>query len=164
MWSSSRIDIRFITIYFIFISDITKTSTLLDFILFADDTTILYSSDDICSEAYEINKELSEIINWFRANKLLVNALKTNYTSMSVETPKTICMDNTGGNESEKFHIILDNTKLKRVNKTKFLSVIIEENLTWKYHIDGITKTTSRNIGIRNKLKFFVPEPTLQTL
>ena len=61
--------------------------------------------------------------------------------------------------------IILDNTnKLDRVTKTKFLRVIINENLTWKNHIDGITKTISRNIGMINKLKFFVPERILRTL
>ena len=73
-------------------------------------------------------------------------------------------INNTGDNESENFHIILDDTKLERVNKTKFLGVIIDENLTWKYHIDGITKIISRNIGMMNKLKFFVPERILRTL
>ena len=58
----------------------------MDFILFADDTTILFSSDDICSETNKINKELSEISNWFRANKLSVNASKTTYMIMG--TPK----------------------------------------------------------------------------
>ena len=65
-------------LFILYINDITNTSTLLDFILFADDTTILFSSDDICSETDKINKELSEISNWFRANKLPVNASKTN--------------------------------------------------------------------------------------
>ena len=60
--------------------------------------------------------------------------------------------------------VILDNTKLDRVTKAKFLGVIIDENLTWKNHINGITKTTSRNIGMINKLKFFVPERILRTL
>ena len=60
--------------------------------------------------------------------------------------------------------IILDNTKLQRVDNTKFLGVTIDENLLWKNHIDGITKTISRNIGMINKLKFFIPERILRTL
>ena len=76
-------------------------------------------------------------------------------------TPK---INNTGNNESENVHIILDDTKLERVKKTKFPGVIIDENLTWKYHIDEITKTISRNIGMMNKFKFFVPECILRTL
>ena len=60
--------------------------------------------------------------------------------------------------------IILDNTKLQRVDNTKFLGVTIDENLSWKNHIDGITKTISRNIRMINKLKFFIPERILRTL
>ena len=35
--------------------------------------------------------------------------------------------------------IILDDTKLQRGTKTKFLGVIINENFTWKSHINGIS-------------------------
>ena len=114
----------------LYINDITNTSTLSDFILFADDTTILFSSDDMCSEMNKINQELSERSNWFRANKLSVNASETNYMRMG--TPEMTMVNNTGGNESENFDIILDDVKLARVNNTKFLGVIIDENLTWK--------------------------------
>ena len=39
----------------------------------------LYSHDDLASKMNEINKELQEVTNWFKANKLSVNAGKTNY-------------------------------------------------------------------------------------
>ena len=42
-------------------------------------------------------------------------------------------MNNAGGKENENLHIILNDTK-ERVNKTKFLGVIIDESLTRKYH------------------------------
>ena len=50
------------------------------------------------------------------------------------------------------------------MNKTKFLGVLIDENLTWKDHIDAISKTMSRNIGMINKLKHFVPKRILLSL
>ena len=48
--------------------------------------------------------------------------------------------------------VILDNTKLERVKKNKFLGVIIDEQLTLKSHIDRIRKTISMNIGMINRL------------
>ena len=33
--------------------------------------------------------------------------------------------------------VTLDNTRLDRVTKTKYLGVIIDKKLTWKNHIDG---------------------------
>ena len=48
----------------------------------------------------------------------------------------------------QDFNVILDDKILDRVKNTKFLGVLIDENLTWKCHIDWISKTLSRNIGI----------------
>ena len=45
----------------------------------------MYSHPNISSKINLINKELGEISNWFKANKLSVNASKTNY--MILGTP-----------------------------------------------------------------------------
>ena len=145
-------------LFILYINDFTNTSTLLDFVLFADDTTILYSSSDIVSKIPVINRELSEVNNWFKANKLSVNATKTNYMIMGTQH-----MTSMEDQSVSNVDIILDKTKLKGVDKTKFLGVTIDENLSWKNHIDDITKTISRNIGMINKLKFIIPERILHT-
>ena len=64
------------------------------------------------------------------------------------------------------FDIMLNgrSTKLKRVTETKFLGIIIDENLTWKDHIDGISKTISRNIGVLSKVKYFMPQRILHII
>ena len=56
-----------------------------------------------------------------------------------------------------KLEVVLDNVSLERVNSTKFLGVIIDENLTWKNQIDAISNTISRNIGMLTKMKHYVP-------
>ena len=56
------------------------------------------------------------------------------------------------------------NSILERVNYTKFLGVLIDENLTWKYHINCVSKTLARNIGIMNKMKHVIPTRILRTL
>ena len=126
-------------LFILYINDITKTSKLLEFILFADDTTILYSDPDLKNKVDLINKELEEVNNWFKANKLSVNASKTN--CMVLGTPHKTSKTN-------DVNIILDGVTLERVNTTKFLGVIIDDNLTWKHHIDGLTKTICRNCGV----------------
>ena len=49
-------------------------------------------------------------------------------------------------------NVSLNNTTLERVQFTKFLGVL-DECLTWKQHIDCVSKTISWNIGVMNKLK-----------
>ena len=105
-----------------------------------------------------VNKELYEVTNyWFKANKLSVNATKTNFIILG--TPYM-----TSTETREDLKVSLDNTVLKRVKFTKFLGVLIDEFLTWKNHIDCISKTISRNIGVMNKLKHNIPYRILHTL
>ncbi len=58
----------------------------------------------------------------------------------------------------------LNGVLLNRVSSTKFLGVIIDENLTWKNHLHAISKTISRNTGLLTKMKHFVPEKILYSL
>ena len=141
-------------LFILYVNDVTNTSNVLDFIMFADDTTILYSHENIESKINLINKELEEVSNWFKANKLSVNASKTNYMIIGTKHMTRTKADG----------VNLDSTILERVQQTKFLGVIIDECLTWKNHIDCVAKTIARNIGVMNKLKHFVPERILFTL
>ena len=50
------------------------------------------------------------------------------------------------------------------MHDAKFLGIIIDENLTWKKQIDTICKTCSRNIGVLNKVKLFLPNSAMYQL
>ena len=144
-------------LFILYVNDITGTSNVLDFILFADDTTILYSHENIESQISVVNAELEEVSNWFKTNKLSVNASKTNYMILGTSHMTSV-------KAQQHFNVILDDTVLDRVKCTKFLGVLIDENLTWKCHIDCVSKTLSRNIDIMNKLKYFIPGRILYSL
>ena len=77
---------------------------------------------------------------------------------MSLGTPQMTAVKN-----YENFNVTLNNTVLGRVKFTKFLDVLIDECLTWKNHIDCVSKTISRNIGVMNKLKHSIPYRLLHT-
>ena len=63
-----------------------------------------------------------------------------------------------------KREIFLDNINITRTNTAKFLGVIIDETLSWKNHINYIKDKISKNIGIIKRLKYKLPEKTLNTL
>ena len=65
-------------LFLIFVNDFPK-ATLLDPIMFADDTNLFYSNENITSLFEVVNKELININIWFQANKLSLNAKKTKY-------------------------------------------------------------------------------------
>ena len=70
---------------FSFVKDFVNTTSLLEIILFADDTTLLFKHPDVASKVDTISNELQEICNCFKANKLSVNTSKTNYMVLGTQ-------------------------------------------------------------------------------
>ena len=61
---------------------------------------------------------------------------------------------------------ILDNNSeqlvsLERKTYVKYLGVLIDENLSWKHHINYISTKISKGIGIIARLRHLVPRTTL---
>ena len=66
-------------LFLLYINDICNSSSLLHFVLYADDTNIFFSSkniDDLCTI---VNMELRCVMQWFICNRLSVNIKKTNF-------------------------------------------------------------------------------------
>ena len=66
-------------LFFIYINDLILCSTLLKFILFADDTNVIYSGKNIVTVFDTLSIGLAKLSNWFKVNKLSLNVKKTNY-------------------------------------------------------------------------------------
>ena len=65
--------------FLLYINDIVQCSKILHFILFADDTNMLYSNSNLYDLISVVNVELIKLSCWFRANKLSLNAEKSNF-------------------------------------------------------------------------------------
>ena len=65
-------------LFLLYINDIINCSNILKFILFADDTTVMYENKNINILNNVILKELDKVMKWFSANKLVINLSKTN--------------------------------------------------------------------------------------
>ena len=51
--------------------------------------------------------------------------------------------------------------KLERKYFVKYLGVLIDNNLSWKFHVDYIALKISKTIGIISRLRHFVPTSIL---
>ena len=58
----------------------------------------------------------------------------------------------------------INGTQLNRVNFTKSLGVLIDENLTWSNHINAVCKNISTGIGSIKRISHCVPPATLQNI
>ena len=66
--------------------------------------------------------------------------------------------------EADELVIEISNTRLERVNKFKYLGVLLDNNLSWKEHIEYISNKISSRLGILRRARKVLPKPTLQML
>ena len=106
-----------------------------------------------CSENTP-NKELKNVFQWLLSNKLSLNVKKSNFVifkSARKKPPRKI-----------KFEINGD--QIAELESTKYLGVILDQNLNWKKHISHVSTKLSKYIGLLYKLRHFVPKSTLSSL
>ncbi len=54
-------------------------------------------------------------------------------------------------------HLKINNTIIEWVTQFVFLGLTLNENLSWKDHINKISNKISQSLGILNKLKYILP-------
>ena len=66
-------------LFILYSNDIPNSLKYSKSILFADDTTVYISGEDVTDLLRCLNHDLSKLNNWLKANKLSLNVNKTNY-------------------------------------------------------------------------------------
>ena len=62
-------------------------------------------------------------------------------------------------NDMQNDHSIrLRNDEIKRVNATKTLGIIVDDQLLWKSHINSSVSKISKGIGMLRRMKPYVPK------
>ena len=124
------------------------------FILYADDTNLFAANENLEILINQINCELIKVSEWLTINKLSLNVKKTHFIIFH--------------NREKKIDIVpkinIDKNQIDQVRSTKFLEVLINENLTWSDHISAVLNKTSKNLGIIRKLSKTFPSDILLTL
>ena len=64
-------------LFLLSINDLTRVSTKLKFLLYADDTNIVYENSDTKTIVKTINMEIRKFIDWIKSNKLHINVNNT---------------------------------------------------------------------------------------
>ena len=121
-------------LFLLCISDLPKCSDKLTFHVFADDTNIHLSSNNINDMQSILNRELKHVTQWLYANRLSLNIDKTNYVLFHCPRKK---MDH-------EINLLLDDKPIHQTNSVKYLGVLTDSNLSWKPHIHELSKKIAK--------------------
>ena len=117
--------------------------------MYADDTNISMQSNNLSELENLMNAEIANLNTWLEANKLSLNIAKTEFMIIG-SRQRLSTFDN------QNVEVCVNNKQINRVLKSKSLGLTIDENLTWKYHVDNITKKVSSGIGALKRMRDFI--------
>ncbi len=138
-------------LFLLYINDIPQSLKIMNFHLFADDTSLFYSNKNIDNLEETVNCELAKISDLLIANKLTLNVNKTNFIIIKPrqkKLPRNVKLNQNG-------------EMLKESDCVKYLGVLIDKNLSWKNHIKHVTTKVAKSIGILSKIRHFAPKRVL---
>ena len=120
--------------------------------LYADDTSLSYSSSNLADIEMIINNDLKKLKEWAEKWLIIFNPLKTEFLLIS-----------------NIFHnydlrLMYDNAPLSNVESHKHLGIHIASNNKWTKHIDSIIDSASKQISYLRKLKYQLSKSTLDKL
>ena len=84
-----------------------------------------------------LTMNLQKLDVWLKVNKLSLNITKTNFMIFHPRQKKV----------NVNVPLTLENTVIKQVTETKFLGVLIDQHLSWKPHIDFVSKKNLEKCG-----------------
>ena len=138
-------------LFLIYINELPNSSKILSFYLFADDANIYFESDDLPKLVKIVNKELKRVKSWLYCNKLTLNSEKTNFLLFRSSRRRSPDFINNK----------IGNKPIRRTNYVKFLDILIDEHLSWKYHASELHKTLSKTADLSLRLGTTFPNQLL---
>jgi len=134
-------------LFTIFINDLhlslsDKSITLSSF---ADDSTIDASSKSVKEVSEKLQRGIIEISEWCQNNNMILNASKTKSMIITTRQKHQIA--------PLLLNLNLNSDYIEQVNSHRVLGIIIDQQLSWKQHIDKTCKALSKNLFLLSRIK-----------
>ena len=144
------------------------------FILYADDTNIFIECEDLNTAFKDANQILKHVLFYMKTNLLHINLDKSCYMWFKFKSTKScLCKtedcayfskSNCTSSNKVKFKkckqtedtstcfnespIWIGKSKIKMVTDAKYLGVYLDQKLTWRVHIDKLSKKLASSIAV----------------
>ena len=137
-------------LFCIFINDLplSISDPLVSCDLFADDTTLHASANNVIHIQNSLQSGLNDISKWCTFNQMIVHLQKTKCMVITSRQKHQI--------QPLTLNLSIDNNPIEQVHTHKVLGVIIDDELKWGKHIESLSKKLARSIFLLNRLKSYI--------
>ncbi len=118
--------------------------------MYADDSTIGAADKTVPLVEDKLGPDMANLEIWCDENRMAKKSEKTKV--MLVTTKQKLSKL-----PVKELKIVVDEQMLENVEQAKLLGVIVDQNLTWKGHVDKVHKTVSMLLARFRQIKPFLP-------
>lgn len=138
-------------LYIIYTNDFINSLSSSQAYIYADDTAITVSDNDATRALETMQEELSSASSWFAANKLKLNAAKTQLCLFG--TPQQLrCF-----REATTTQVVINDAVIRESKFVNYLGVTLDNNMTFDDHIKSLSGKLTRTLGILSNIKHLMP-------
>ena len=128
-------------LFILFVNDVFQLcSRNVEIYLYAYDTAIIFHANDDNKLQTIVNDFFIQYLIWCKSYRIVVNPNKSNYLLFN-----------------SNIVISINNYKLSNPKYDMYLGILIDDELSWHFHVIHITKMCSQQIGIFKKVLFYFP-------
>jgi hypothetical protein len=121
-------------LFILFINDMGGAIIYSQVNLFADDTLLSVSGENVDECIMKMQEDLNELSKWLKFNKLKLNMAKT----------KSMIITSRRRNPSNSTTLSIDSEQIEEVKNLKYLSVQIHNKLDFKEHLNLVVKKIAK--------------------
>ena len=152
-------------LFILFINDLPLSSDFLS-LLFADDTTLVLSHENLAELVTRVNTEFRKVCEYFRCNNLVLHPDKTKFILFSRSRVREgvvlLCNNNNlNQNYTDNISVISGISKDDIIPAVKFLGVYIDQDLSFKFHISQIKQKLSKALYSLRSVKNLLSQKSL---
>ena len=147
-------------LFIIYINDLPLSIKHSQVNMYADDTSLSFSSNSISTINEKVNEDLECLNTWLAGNKLSLNVAKTN--SIVIGSRKKV--KDIQRTSAIKPSLVIRDEEISMIEHTKYLGVHVDQYLSWDAHNAEMIKKISRALGMIRHAKQYLPLSVLQTM
>ena len=136
-------------LFLIYINDLSKIMDHCKVSLYADDTVLYISHNNLQTALQLLQCDLNKLVEWCTDNKVTINCKKTKYCVYGMRS-------NIKRTKSVDTILSLNNNRLDRVSSYKYLGFILDEHLNFNKHVSEICNIVSHKLFLLSKIRRFL--------
>ena len=118
--------------------------------MYADDTIIYTSGDNLDEVQANLQHDLDSISNWLAVNRLSLNVAKTKCTVFSTRYYRG----------RRELMLYVNNEGVEQVSTYKYLGIHLDEHLSFSDHIDFIVNNSRCKLGMLKRIRRYMNQDT----